>query len=224
MIYVNGEGFSAASYSAAPFAYAAQDPIYQLKGKSIHPRNFDASYSKFLSNALHQSLRNDAYINSDWRKILRETYQILGTNDVRYLVITWPNFYRGEVLYNNSLTPFVFDDAENTSLPNELRNLIFEFFSKFDLFDEETEFCNATQQLTKDLESKNICHAYMMADKNMHHNIFSDNNYWLFNPNNNTLNQWAVDNNLISNTNNFLSVQGHKELGKILMTHLTNQL
>ena len=223
MIYVNGEGLSAASYSAAPFAYSAQDPIYQLRGNTIHPKNFDISYSKFLSDALHQSLRNDAYINNNWRKIINETYQILESNDIKYLVITWPNFYRGELLYNNKITSFIFEDAENTTLL-DFKKLIYEFFLTFDLFEEEIAFCNAIKQLTKYLKSKNICHSFMMADKSMHHDIFIDDEHWLLNPNNNNLSKWAVDNKLVGDTNNFLSVQGHKELGKILITHLTNQL
>ena len=223
MIYVNGEGFSAASCSASNFEYAAQDPKYFLLSTLPHPKNFDASYAKILSNALHQSLRNDSYIGNSWRKIVREIFQMIEKNKVNYIVISWPDFYRGEVIYNNKVQPFYFNDVDNENTPSDLKKLIFNYFENFKMEEEQKDFIEAVSKLSKYLELNKIYHTFMMSNSTIAESIVTDTDVWLFNPSNNTIKQWAIDNNLL-NELQFLTEQGHKELGKIVLTHLTNQL
>ena len=98
MIYVNGDGFAAACYAANKYAVANEDIMHFLRGEIPHPVNLSVSFGKVLSNILHQPLRVEANIKSCQAKIFRQTMDAIeNSRAIRYVVITWPDFFRGEV-------------------------------------------------------------------------------------------------------------------------------
>jgi hypothetical protein len=220
MIYVNGDGFAAASYSASNYSWASQDPAYKVKGYSLHPNNHDVSFAKHLNLIFHEDLRNDASEQNNWRKIIRDTLEVIETNDVNYLVITWPNFFKGEITFNDRLISFNFKESDNVDLPIELRNAMHEYFKTFDLKNEQIDFINEVNKLTDRLNERKIKHSFIMGNVLLTNpNLKKDK--WMFDPYTQNIKEWAR--NKFLNNFEYITANGHAELAKLITSHLTNQ-
>jgi hypothetical protein len=216
MIYVSGDGFAAASYVCGNYSYSSQDPAFTIKGLSVHPQNLESSFAKFLSNALHQSLRLDAYEYKAHLQILIETVNFINSNTVDYIIITWPNFYRDMVEFNGQVYQFSFQKMNELKYPEDVMNQIRQTAYEFDLHIRQAEFIENLKAVCDLIESKNIKYLFMMSDTC----IDIDFGNWLFNPKTQTIKAWAEDNNLL-NIFGFLNQIGHKELAKLILKHLT---
>lgn len=220
MIYVNGDGFAAASYSATDYSWASQDPTYVLKGFNLHPNNHDVSFARQLSSILHDDLRNDASEQNNWRKVIRDINDFISNKDIDYLVISWPNFFKGEIEFHDRIVSFDFAQSDNKNLNLELRNAMHEHFKTFNLKTEQENFILECNKLSDMLNEKKIKHSFIMGNVIINvPNLKIDN--WLFDPYNQNIKLWAEDKFL--NKFNFITPQGHIELAKLLISHLTNQ-
>jgi len=219
MIYVNGDGFAAASYSATEYSWASQDPMYILKGYNLHPNNHDVSFAKQLSSIFHDHLQNNASEQNNWRKIIRDTTQAINNNDINYLVVSWPNFFKGEIEFNDRTISFNFNQSDNEQLSFELRNAMHEHFKTFNLKKEEENFIIEINKFSDLLNEKKIKHAFMMGNIVITIPNLNTNN-WILNPYHTNIKKWAE--NKFLNKFDYITSQGHIELAKIITSHLTN--
>ena len=154
MIYVNGDGFAAGSYLNIPFSWSAQDPNQVLRGQTIHPKNNSQLFSTYLSNAFHLPVQNHAFEFNDHEKIIYETSLFVQSNRVNYVVLIWPNFYRGSVTVSGKTYHFTFNQIENESDPL-IKQSMQQYMQGFVLKDVQADFTVKLIKLCDLLDSKN---------------------------------------------------------------------
>lgn len=213
MIYVTGDGFAAASYAATTFSWASQDPNHYILGKSIHPANRAVSFPVHLSKTLHCSFNNDAFQKNSHNKIFRDIHQALET-PIRYLVVTWPNFYRSEIEFEDNLYQFEFNQIGNIS-SGDLQQIMTKQMIQFNLDHALTNFNQQLKELVEVLDSKNISYVFVASDSKFDTGI----GRWLFDQ---SIIDWASPKNYLNGAG-YLNAAGHKELAKLLTLYLTNQ-
>ena len=212
MIQVIGDGFSAASYAACQFSWASQDISHKLKGQSVHPKNYDVSFGKLLGDILHDTILIKAYdfITCD------DIFDIAMYANASYLIISWPNLYKGQIRYNNEMIYFNFNDIDKFS--PEIRIKMFEYMSGFELATVQNHFNDKLQILLEHLDAKNIKHLMIMSDSTMPTDIGN----WLWNPKTSNIKAWAMENGYL-NEFGYLNIPGHKKLSQLIAMNLTNQ-
>jgi hypothetical protein len=220
MILITGDGFAAASYAAVPFSSANEDPVQYLLGAIPHPKNQFVSFGKNLNNTLHCPFRIEANLKTCYTKIFRETKAALENYDmIKYVVIVWPDFYRGEVWVDNKNIQFTFAERRNFDPTSAVGQAITEFIQSFETQKVHNEFNQMVQELCSIFETKNIIHSMLLSEGQV--DALCGN--WLFDPKTTNIRSWA---NTLGYLNNFgyLTVQGHLELSKLLTINLTNNL
>ena len=90
-----------------------------------------------------------------------------------------------------------------------------------DLKETQKDFLIKCNELCNLLDNKKIHYSMMMGENKLPSDITFGK--WLWNPKETTVKSWAEDNQLL-NEFGFLTENGHKELGKLLIVYLTNQL
>jgi hypothetical protein len=215
VIYLNGDGFAAASYANSIFSWGSQDPSNALKGKLIHPANINSSFGKLLSLTMHQPLRIEAWQYNVHPKIFREVYTAI-ENNISYVIITWPNLFRDEVLVDNVHYSFAFSDIDKLEYPNNVKDAIFEQMKLFQTSNALNNFEQNINQLCTVLDSKRIKHLMIPSDSKLP----TGNANWLWTDE--TIVSWAAKNNYL-NSFGFLNTQGHQSLFKLVLDRLTNQ-
>lgn len=222
MIYVNGDGFAAASYSAAPYSFAGQDLKYRLRGQIPHPANFDASFGLTLSNVFHQNLTLDAYEFKSIERIMRETNEAVDRNKINYLVLTFPNFFGGETLINGKMVQFKFSQVRDPATSKELKEAIQRYTEKWDLDIWMPQWLSQLNDLSAKLIAKNVKFAFVMSDSVIKYDIPYHQPKWLMDPRKETITSWAGPKELLNGAG-YLSPQGQTELAKLLINYLTSQ-
>jgi len=216
VIYLNGDGFAAASYANCNFSYSGQDETHSIKGKLIHPKNIDVSFGKLLSLAMHQPLSIEAWQFNVHSKIFRETYQAIKNNNVSYVIITWPNLFRDEVLVDNRYYAFPFNGIDNLDCNDNIKKEMFEKMKSFQTSNAQLQFENNIKKLCDFLNSKRIKHLMIQSDSKLP----VGNANWLWADDN--IASWATKNKLL-NSFGFLNKDGHQSLFKLIFDNLTNQ-
>ena len=215
MIYLNGDGFAAASYANCEFSYASQDTNYALRGKLIHPNNINCSFGKLLSLALHQPLSIEAWQFNVADKIFREVYKA-SENKLSYVIITWPNLLRDEVFLDGHYYTFAFKDIEQLGYDDDVQAAIFEKMKSADMTILKDQFEYNLIELCRYLDSKRIKHLMIPSDSKLP----MGNANWLWEDQ--TIVSWASKNNYL-NSFGFLNKIGHQNLFKLVLDRLTNQ-
>lgn len=213
MIYVHGDAFAAASYAVSPYTSAIEDPVHYLKGNVPHPKNLEVSFAKFLSNVFHQPL-NLAAVNSICHaKIFRETIEAIeNTHRIRYVVITWPDFFRGEVWENGKNIQFSFENRVNfLNTP-----AIDTYIQNFSLHTAHSEFNRMLEELCILMDEREIQYTMLMSNSQ----VDAKFGKWTLNPISNNITKWAEPQGLL-NSANCLTSKGHIELAKLLIQYLT---
>ena len=219
MIYVNGDGFAAASYANSTYSWASQDPDLFLNGQTVHPKNMDASFAKMLSNALHQPLRLEAWERNSQHKILRETRDFIEKNQVDWMVITWPGFFRDEMEHEGVSYQFDFNKIDLYDLDPSIKAAMRTKMQSFNLSAAQDRFRTELEDLCSILEARKIRYAMMMSDAT----LSIDTGHWAMDPSKTSITKWAAESQNL-NGSGFLSEAGQKELAKSLIIYLTSQL
>jgi hypothetical protein len=219
MIYVTGDGFAAASYAASNFSWAGQDETYHLHGTLPHPKNLNVSFANKLSLALHNPIRLEAYELSMYDRVFAQIENVLELNP-KYMVISWPSFFRYVVEVDGTSYSFKSLEIEKSNYPDNIKAAMRAKMGSTKLKETQENFLEKCNKLCNLLETKKVHYSMMMGENKL---PFEINGRWLWDPKETTVKSWAEDNQLL-NQNGFLSENGHKELGKLLIVHLTNQL
>jgi hypothetical protein len=220
MIYVTGDGFAAASYATCQFSWAGQDETYHLQGTLPHPKNLNVSFTNRLGTALHQPTRLDAWELSSYDRVFTQIENVLDLNP-KYMVISWPSFFRSTVEVDGTIYPFGFLDIEKYDNPDNIKAAMRAKMGSIKTKESYQNFQEKCSNLCNLLESENICYSMIMGENKLPFDITFGR--WLWDPKETTVKIWAEDNQFL-NDFGFLSEIGHKELGKLLIVHLTNQL
>jgi hypothetical protein len=216
MIYVNGDGFAAACYAANQYAVANEDIIHFLKGEVPHPINLSVSFAKVLSNILHQPLRIEANYKSCQAKIFRETMTAIeNSRMISHVVITWPNFYRGEVWQYDTDVQFEFGQKNNLITNRDVLKDIESYLRNFSIENAYKEFNRMLEELCEEMDRREI--RYVMAMSNYQFDSKFGN--WVV-P---TVEAWAKPLEFL-NPNGYLTTKGHMELAKLMIPYLTNPI
>ena len=219
MIYVNGDGFAAASYANCAYSWAGQDPTYYVNGSQMHPKNVSVSFANLLSNALHQPLRLEAWQLKDNSSILEEAQVSLGLR-LNYVIITWPNFFRGKIVHEDKIYRFEFNKINTYDVSQEVKDLMRAYTATFNYDALMAEFLRNLRILCEDMEQRKIRYSMAMSDQVLPSPV--DFGRWIFDPAVQTITSWAATKELLNGAG-FLSNVGHKELSKLLIVHLTSQ-
>ena len=220
MIYVTGDGFAAASYAACPYSWASQDETYHLHGTLPHIKNLNVSFANRLGLALHQPVRTEAYELALYDRVFSQIENVLKLN-VQYMVISWPSFFRSIVEVDGTTYPFRFLDIEKYTHPNNIKAAMRAKMGSIKTKESYQSFQEKCSDLCSLLDSKKIHYSMMMGENKLPFDITFGR--WLWDPEETTVKSWAEDNQFL-NDFGFLSDIGHKELGKLLIVHLTKQL
>jgi len=215
MIYVNGDGFAAASYANCSFSWSSQDENQRVRGNLIHPVNLTVSFGKILSLLLHQPYRNEAYEFNSYSKIFRDTYNIIEKENITNVIIIWPTVYNGEVLIDGKYHQFIFNNIDDLADNEIIKNSMYDYMRSFETNNAYATFESNINELCRILDSKGIKHLMISNDKKLP----TGNANWLLKE---TIQNWANTENLL-NPNGFLTVNGHKNLTKLIFQSLTNQ-
>ena len=216
MIYVNGDGFAAASFANSKFSWSSQDENQSIRGFLIHPKNHEVSFGKTVSFLMHQPYRNDAYQFNSHLKIFRETYNIIEKENVSHVIIVWPTIFNGEVFVDNQYHQFTFRYIDDIECNKKIKDSMFDQMRLFNTNTAYDDFENKINDLCQTLNNKGIKHL-MISNHQM---LPKGNANWLWE--NNTVRNWAKIENFI-NEDKFLTVNGHKSLAKLILQNLTNQ-
>jgi hypothetical protein len=220
MIYVTGDGFAAASYAASPYSWARQDTTYFLHGTLPHPKNLDVSFANRLSLVLHQPIRTEAYELALYDRVFAQIEKTLEL-DVQYMVVSWPSFFRYSVEVDGTEYSFKSTEIEKSNYPANIKAAMRAKMGSIKLKETQQSFIEKCNELCNILDSRKIHYSMMMGENKLPLDITFGR--WLLNPKETTVKNWAEDNQFL-NDFGFLSEIGHKELGKLLIVHLTNQL
>ena len=220
MIYVNGDGFAAASYAVTPYSWANQDETYHLHGTLPHPKNLNVSFSNRLGLALHQPVRTEAYELALYERVFTQIENVLKL-DVQYMVISWPSFFRSTVEVDGVTYTFRFLDIENYSYPANVKAAMRSKMGSIKTKESYQNFQEKCGELCDLLDKRKIKYSMMMGENKLPFDVTFGK--WFLDPKEATVQSWAEDNQFL-NDFGFLSENGHKELGKLLIVHLTNQL
>jgi len=215
MIYVNGDGFAAASFANSSFSWSSQDENQTVRGNLIHPKNLAVSYGKIISLLLHQPYRNEAYQFNSYQKIFKDIYRIVKKENISYVIISWPSAYNGEVLVDGKYYQFTFNQIDKLEYNGEIKKSMYEYMNSFDITNACTVFETELNELCQFLDSNRVKHLMISNEKKLP----NGNANWLFKD---TLQNWATTENLL-NSNGFLTVEGHNSLAKLIFQNLTNQ-
>lgn len=212
MIQVIGDGFAAASYAACQYSWASQDTSHKLKGQTTHPKNYNVSFAKLLSDILHNGITINAYdfITCD------DIFDIAMRTNASHIVITWPNLYKGQVFHNDEMVYFNFNDIDKF-IP-EVRTKMYEYMSGFELATVQSQFIVKLQLLIEYLNSKNTKHVMLMSDSTMPTDIGN----WLWDPKIFNIKSWAMELGYL-NEYDYLNINGHRKLSQLIAMNLTNQ-
>ena len=218
MIYVTGDGFAAASYAACPYSWASQDETYHLHGTLPHIENLNVSFANRLGLALHQPVRTEAYELALYDRVFSQIENVLKLN-VQYMVISWPSFFRYEVEVDGNTYSFMSIEIEKLNYPANIKQAMRTKMGSIKLKETQQNFLEKCNELCNLLDSKKIHYSMMMGENKLPVTF----GRWLWDPKETTVKSWAEDNQFL-NDFGFLSNIGHKELGKLLIVHLTKQL
>ena len=218
MIYVTGDGFAAASYADSAYSWAKQDETYHLHGTLPHPNNLNVSFANRLGLALHQPVRTEAYELALYDRVFNQIENVLKLN-VQYMVISWPSFFRYEVEVDGNTYSFMSIEIEKLNYPANIKQAMRTKMGSIKLKETQQNFLEKCNELCNLLDSKKIHYSMMMGENKLPVTF----GRWLWDPKETTVKSWAEDNQFL-NDFGFLSDIGHKELGKLLIVHLTKQL
>jgi hypothetical protein len=218
MIYVTGDGFAAASYAACNYSWAGQDETYHLHGTLPHPNNLNVSFANRLGLALHQPVRTEAYELALYDRVFNQIENVLKL-DVQYMVISWPSFFRYAVEVDGTLYTFKSLEIEKSNYPANIKQAMRAKMGSTQLKETQQNFLEKCNELCNLLDHKKIHYSMMMGENKLPVTF----GRWLWDPKETTIKSWAEDNQFLNNFG-FLSEIGHKELGKLLIVHLTKQL
>lgn len=216
MIYINGDGFAAASYAASNFSWSSEDGNHALRGRLIHPKNVSVSFGNIISLILHQPHKIEAWQFNVHSKIFREIYRAIDCNNLSYVIITWPSLYKDEICVDNVYYPFSFNAIDKLNYSKQIKDAMFERMTQFQMSEVQTKFENDINQLCEILKSKDIKHLMIPSELKLP----TGNANWLWTDE--TIVSWATKNKLL-NSNGFLNKEGHQNLVKIIFDNLTNQ-
>jgi len=218
MIYVGGDGFAAASYAQTNFSFSKQDKKFLLKGLLPHPANIKKSFATHLSNILHAPMYINAYEDNSFNKIIRDAQDAINYKQIKYLILTFPNFFRGEILHHGNYVQFDFNTKDSFS--QEIQPLIANYLAIYNIENEIKKFNSGIKELTKRLDQTKINYCFIMSNTN-NMAIDSIHGNWLFDPKTQSIKSWSDS---LSYTNDFgyMTPVGHLELAKLLIPYLTN--
>ena len=216
MIYINGDGFAAASYAACDFSWSRQDSTQFLRGKLIHPKNLTVSFGNIISAILHQPHKIEAWEFNVHSKIFREIYKAIEYNNITYVIITWPSLYKDEVRVENVYYPFSFNGIDKLDYPQNIKDAMYHQMSHFQMPNALSNFENEISNLVNILNSKSIKHLMIPSELKLP----VGNANWLWEDE--TIVSWATKKKLL-NHYGFLNKEGHQSLIKIIFDNLTNQ-
>jgi hypothetical protein len=220
MIYVTGDGFASASYATCPYSWASQDETYHLHGTLPHPKNLNVSFSNRLALAFHQPARTEAYELALHDRVFTQIENVLKHN-VKYMVISWPSFFRYTVEVDGTTYSFKSLEIEESNYSAKIKAAMRAKMGGTKLKETHQNFLEKSKDLCKILDSKKVRYSMMMGENTLPLDITFGK--WLWNPKETTIKSWAEDNQFL-NDFGFLNEIGHKELGKLLIVYLTNQL
>ena len=107
ILYTNGDSHTAAAECVNNYAFAEDDKQYWMMGRSPHPDNIAASFSKLLSNRLSCGLVCDAESASSNARIIRTTKQWLEKFEHELyrtlMLIQWSTWEREEWMIDGVL-------------------------------------------------------------------------------------------------------------------------
>lgn len=220
MIYVNGDGIAAASYAACPYSCAGDDASYTLYGVSPHPKNLEASFAKFLSNVFHQQLTVNAHETSCHAKIFRQTMEAIeNSHKIRYVVIAWPDFYRGEIWSHGNDVQFNFGQRSDFVGNIFHGEAVQQYIKNFTIQAAHAEFNRMLEDLCSFMDERKIQHAMVMSNNQ----VDAKSGNWVMDPKTDNVMKWAQPLGLL-NSSGYLNPKGHIELAKLIIPLLTNQL
>jgi hypothetical protein len=220
MIYVNGDGHAAASYLSTNYSWSSQDPNRKLLGQLPHIKNVEDSFTKKLSVALHQPYRLEAYEHSTLEEVIAQTKTAISLNP-KYVIVIWPNFFQSSVEINGIEFSFDFSEIENYQVSEEVKKAMRAKMIARRLPIIIEDFQKEVGEISNQLEEKNIPYGFMLSK-----NVLPVSPYygkWPMDPTKVNVYSWAQSNNFL-NHYGYLNPNGHTELSKILIKHLTSQL
>ena len=137
-------------------------------------------------------------------------------------MLIWPNFYRGSVTVSGKTYYFTFNQIENESDPL-IKQSMQQYMQGFVLKDVQADFTVKLIKLCDLLDSKKIKYTMAMSDGNLPIPQVRKVGSWFLNSNNENIKGWAKPFGYL-NEDDYLTADGHKELAKIIISHLTVQL
>jgi hypothetical protein len=201
------------------YSWASQDPDHYLSGRLVHPSNIETSFAKILSDMLHHPLKLEAWERNCHSKIIRETHHALDTLPIKWAVITWPNFFRSEIEHDGTSYQFEFNKIDFYDVSDDVKALMKSHIRAFHMDTVKSQFIEELKNLCDRFNSMGVKYSMIMSDSNIYP-IMAE---WLLDPANQHLVGWASQKEMINGAG-YLTVNGHRELAKSLIVHLTNQL
>jgi hypothetical protein len=87
ILYVNGDGHSAAAMASNEFVAAEDDPDLWYMGRAPHPANLQRSFGAYIASVLKARLLVEADANYTNQDIINQTKKFIETNPVTEQVI-----------------------------------------------------------------------------------------------------------------------------------------
>jgi len=168
---------------------------------------------------LHHPLKLEAWERNCHSKIIRETHHALDTLPIKWAVITWPNFFRSEIEHDGTSYQFEFNKIDFYDVSDDVKALMKSHIRAFHMDTVKSQFIEELKNLCDRFNSMGVKYSMIMSDSNIYP-IMAE---WLLDPANQHLVGWASKKEMI-NGSGYLTVNGHRELAKSLIVHLTNQL
>lgn len=164
-------------------------------------------------------MKIEAWERNCHSKIIRETHHALDTLPIKWAVITWPNFFRNEIEHDGTSYQFEFNKIDFYDVPDTVRTLMRNYTRSFQAEAAKSSFINELRDLCDRFDSMGIRYSMLMSDSI----LSTDAGKWLLEPSNQHIVGWASKKDMINGAG-YLTVNGHRELAKSLIVHLTNQL